>query len=178
MWLRVAAVLTVGVACLGALGCQSGASPNKWLHSMVESWQPPTPSEAARDAFNTYDPDKRRHAVALLSASPFGDEDPYLRTYRLLIDDKDATVRAAAAQALGMHGTVEDAKRLVPLLRDDMAFVRWEAAKALQRIHNPIAVEPLMATVSSDEDADARMAAARRWGNIRSRVCSTCCSGR
>ena len=163
--------LFAGVLLIGALaGCESGSSPKQWFGGMIDSWNPPTPQQAVRDAFNVHDADKRREAIALLSAAPFGGEDPYLRTYRLLTDDPDATVRAACAQALGMHGTVEDVPRhLIPLLNDDAAFVRWEAAKALQRIHNPVAVGPLIERVQNDEDADVRMAAARALGQYPQR---------
>lgn len=149
---------------LGAAGCQSGDTPQDWLANTVDSFSPPTPQEAARDAFNMYDADRRRRAIALLSAAPFGGEDAYVRTYRLLLDDPDATVRAACAKALGMHGSVEDVQRLTPLLQDQNALVRWESAKALQRIHDPAAIDPLIRAVQHDEDADVRMAAAKALG--------------
>ena len=148
---------------LGMVGCAS-QSGQSWLADALEPLMPPTPSEAARDAFNVYDADKRRRAVALLSASPFGGEAPYVKTYRLLIDDHDATVRAACAKALGMHGSVEDTALIEPLLRDRAAFVRWEAAQALQRIHDPSVANSLMQRVKDDEDADVRMAAAAALG--------------
>lgn len=111
-----------------------------------------------------YDPDKRRQGIALLSASSFGGKEPYLRMYRLLLSDPDATVRGACAKALGEHGTVADAKRLQPLLEDNNAFVRWETAKALQRIHNPVVVPQLIDRLQNDDDPDVRMACARALG--------------
>lgn len=131
---------------------------------MMGSFFPPKPGEVAREAFNPYDADLRRRSISLLSSAKFGGEEAYVRMYRLLIDDHDATVRAACVKALGEHGKVDDAKLIVPRLRDEAAIVRWEAAKALQRIHNPIAAEPLMAALSKDEDADVRMAAAYALG--------------
>lgn len=125
---------------------------------------PPTPGEAARDAFNVYDADARRRSLAQLSAASFGGEETYLKLYRLLLDDPDPTVQAAAAKALGEHGTPADAALIIPLLSDDAAVVRWEAAKALQRVHNPAAIEPLMKAANADEDADVRMAAAKALG--------------
>ena len=148
----------------GLAGCQSSGDGGTILSDLVEPWTPPTPSEAARDAFNVYDADKRRRSVSLLAAAPFGGEEPYVRTYRLLMDDPDATVRAACIKALGMHGSVDDALLVIPGLRDEVSFVRWEAAQALQRIHHPGAVGPLMEVMKNDEDADVRMAAADALG--------------
>jgi HEAT repeat protein len=53
---------------------------------------------------------------------------------------------------------------LVRRLKDDASFVRWEAALSLQRIHNPVAIDPLMTAAAKDEDPDVRMAAAYALG--------------
>lgn len=160
------------VACTVLLtGCSKGGQEGgTWLSSLIADISPPTPTEAALDAFDVYDADKRRNAIALLSAAPFGGEQPYLRVYRMLLGrepdggtiapDPDPTVRAAAVRALGMHGDVDDATLLVAMLEDEASFVRWAAAQSLQRIHNPIAAEPLCQAMLRDEDVDVRMAAA------------------
>jgi len=150
-------------ACLLA-GCAGGegGKPGNPLAGLVG--HTPTPSEAARDAFNVYDADLRRRSVNLLASSHFGHEAPYLRTYRLLAEDPDPTVRAAAYRAIGMHGEVEDIARLVEGLEDEAPFARWEAAKAMQRIHGREAIGPLVAAVTGDTDADVRMAAAVALG--------------
>ena len=146
---------------------------------MFAGIMPPTPTEAARDLFNVYDADKRRRAVALIAASPFGGEEPYVKTYRIMLGrgsdgstlplDKDATVRATCAKALGMHGTVDDAELIAPLLKDKVAYVRWQAAQALQRIHNPVVINALIQSLN-DEDAYVRMAATRALGQYPNRV--------
>ena len=123
-----------------------------------------TPKQAAQNAFDVHDADKRRRAVHRLASAEFGGKKPYLRVYRLLADDPDPTVRAACMKALGRHGGPEDADLLVKGLRDDNAFVRWEAAKALERIHAPRAIDPLLKALRSDNDADVRAAAARALG--------------
>jgi len=124
-----------------------------------------TPRQAVLGAFNVYDADVRRRSVNELAAAPFGGEQKYVRTYRLLIDDPDPTVRAACAHALGLHGDVEDAERLIIRLDDVGVMVRWEAAKALQKIHNPSAAKPLIVAMRrTDEDADVRKAAAVALG--------------
>jgi hypothetical protein len=134
------------------------------LDKVMEPFIPPSPGQVARDAFNVYDADKRRRAIDSLSAADFGGEESYVRLYRLLIDDPDATVRASAAKALGNHGNVEDALLLIRRLGDDSASVRWECAKGLQKIHNPAATAPLQDATTKDEDADVRMAAAYALG--------------
>jgi len=153
--------------CLGVgalAGCTGSNGGGDVFADIMEPFIQPTPSQVAREAFNVYDADKRRRSVALLSSSAFGHEQPYVKLYRLLIDDQDPTVRAACAHALGDHGTAEDALILIPLMDDNTGFVRWEAAKALQKIHHPDAVRPLIKTMANDEDADVRMASSAALG--------------
>jgi hypothetical protein len=137
-----------------------------------------TPGEAARDAFNPYDADKRRRAVNLLAEADFGGEPTYIRTYRLLMDDPDPTVRAAAVAALGRHGDVTDVGRIAMFLEQNAAgepiepakLVRWEAAKALQKIHHEDAISALITALAEDPDADVRMAAADALGQYPQRA--------
>jgi len=163
----LAATLVCGFAGVFS-GCTSNNSGDVFA-DMIEPLMPPKPSEVARQAFNVYDPDLRRRAVAQLSSSYFGHEEPYVRMYRLLIDDQDPTVRAACAHALGLHGTTQDAPTLTALLKDDTGFVRWEAAKALQKIHHPDAAGPLMQAMANDLDNDVRLAAAAALGQYPTR---------
>ncbi len=157
------------LACLLAVwfGCAAGCNMRQQLKATLgDSFMPPTPAEAARMAVNMYDADSRRQGVALLSASSFGGEEQYVKMYRLLVDDPDPTVRAVILKALGEHGSVEDALILVRYLNNpnEPAFVRWEAAKGLQRIHNPAATPALITAVRSDPDASVRRAAADALG--------------
>lgn len=154
--------LLIGLMVGGGCGAKNGT-----MRELLRPIFPPTPSEAAREAFDINDPDKRRQSVALLSSAKFGSEAPYVRMYQLLMDDPDATVRAGCVRALGNHGTAEDAKEIIPMLRDEDAVVRWEAAKALQKIHHEGAVGPLIQLVGKDLDADVRMAAATALGQYR-----------
>lgn len=150
-----------GVTLLGAGCSETEKSP---LDKMMEPFFPASPGEVARDVWNVYDADKRRKAIDLLSAAEFGGEEAYVKAYRLLLDDPDATVRASCAKALGNHGNVDDALLLVRRLSDEAAPVRWEAAKGLQKIHNREAIAPLMDVTIKDDDADVRMAAAYALG--------------
>jgi len=136
-------------------GCQ-----NKSIKNMLpETWTMATPGETAREAFNVYDADLRRRSVNRLSAAPFGGEAPYVRVYRLLIDDPDPTVRAACAKALGLHGEPVDVERMIPRLEDEDTLVRWEIAKSLQKLHSKSAIKPLIETMKKDPDPDVRMSA-------------------
>ncbi len=160
------------VACLAALvtvsvlmiGC--GQSPGQALAGVLGGGDAtPTPTEAARDAFDLADADKRRRSIILLSNADWGGEAPYVRTYRLLVDDADPTVRAACIQALGEHGGVDDVQVILRhLQKDDASIVRWEAAKALQKLHTDEAIDPLIRAAQDDEEIDVRLAAARALG--------------
>ncbi len=163
--LRKHALPALGLAAMLA-GCQVGGNPDNPLVSIINSMSPTSPSQAAKDMVNPFDPDKRRSGVSLLSAAPFGGEEVYVKTYRLLITDEDSTVRAAAARALGLHGEVKDAEALAKMLEDRAETVRWEAAKALQKIHNPIAIDGLTKHTrpQQEEIADVRTACAQALG--------------
>lgn len=168
-------VRLLGLLALASLfgGCNSSSTDNvwsrlqksdNWVSALIQPIVPTTPSQAARDMFNVYDADSRRMGVALISGSPFGGEDPYLRAYRLLEDDPDPVVRGTVAQALGLHGDVSDAPALIHMLKDKSDFVRWQAALALTKIHDTAAAEPLIVVLQQDEDVDARSAAAYALG--------------
>ncbi len=155
-------------------GC-GGDQSESILADLIGSFTTPTPTEAALDMFNLYDADKRCRGVNLIADSPFGGEPEYVRLYRLLLGrtatsekipmDKEPIVQAAAIRALARHGDVDDVELILPLLTESNSFyVRWEAVKALQRIHNHIAVEPLVVAMLNDSDHDVRSAAAFALG--------------
>lgn len=143
-------------------GCLAdGQTP---VDALIHTISPETPGQVARDAFNVYDADVRRKSVNTFAAAAFGGQPPYLRMYRLLIDDPDPTVRAACCMALGIHGQVEDAKLLAAQTHDEATIVRWEAAKALQKIHDPAVIDSLTNLLGQDKDQDVRQAAAIALG--------------
>lgn len=147
---------------IGLWGC--GNNNTNPLAELLEPLTSPAPGQVAREAFNVHDPDLRRRSVAMLAASPFGGEQPYLRLYRLLVDDADSTVRAACIRAIGMHGELDDMVLFAKHLKDPDAVVRWESARALQKFHGDQAVAALIDVVGTDEDADVRMAAVDALG--------------
>jgi hypothetical protein len=123
-------------------------------NSILAVGQGPTPAEAAEMALDQYNADNRFKGVRLLANSDFGAQAPYLALYVDSVDDPDPGVRWAAARALGLHGSPEHVELILPLLRDDDAQVRAEAARTLQRLHNPAAVEPLIVTLKQDTEQD------------------------
>lgn len=133
--------------------------------------QPPTPSEVALMATNPFDSNQRLRGITMLSSASFGGADAYLRLYRSALGappapapDEDPGVRAAAALALARHGGPEDAVFIIPLLDEPDARVRVAGARALQRLHNPIAVDALLKRLfmrdESDPDVRAEVATA------------------
>jgi len=112
------------------------------------------------------DPDARREALISIANSSAAAEPVYLNFYRATLADTgtDPTVAAVAAAALGNHGEPADAGRLTPLLTRDEAFLRWQAAVSLQRLHDPRAIAPLIAAATGDDDPDVRMASATALG--------------
>jgi hypothetical protein len=159
--------LALGTMIWACGGCRSSSTSG--VPGFLEPLFPPSPSDTARDAFNAQDADKRRNAVNLLSNAPFGGQEPYVRTYRLLIDDPDPTVRAACVAALGRHGSPDDVALILRYLGGDSPVVRWEAARALQRLHNPQAIDPLIKALAGDDSVDVRIAAANALGQYRVR---------
>lgn len=128
-----------------------------------------TPAEAARMMMDTSDPDNRRMGTVLISNSPFGGADVYVTWYRDSVEaEPDPLVRAVSVSALGRHGKPDDAVVIALRLdrnKEDQFQVRWEAAKALQRLHNPAVVPALLATLrDDDEESDIRVAAAVALG--------------
>lgn len=152
---KTASIITLSLTLLIInTGCETSPGDDSILPFTTRK-----PIDAAGDLFNVYDPDIRRRAINDLSGAPFGGEDTYVKSYRLLSEDPDPTVRAAAIRALGNHGSIEDVKTVfIPNLEYNDRIVRWEAARALQRYHHPDAIEPLLRQVRDDDDTDVRVA--------------------
>ncbi len=125
-----------------------------------------TPGEAARMMYDTTDPDKRRAGTLLISTSPFGGTEVYVKWYRDSVQSEpNPLVKAVSVSALGRHGSPEDAVLIALCLDDEQFQVRWEAAKALQRLHYPAVVPVLLTTLrDEDEEADIRVASAIALG--------------
>lgn len=155
--------LAAALAFAGGSGCDTVGQD---LSDISKNFIPKTPGEAARDSMDPYDADKRREGTTLLANAPWGGAPAYLSAYRDKVDnERDPIVKAAAIRALGRHGEPSDAIRILPHLAHENVQVRWEAAKALQRLHNEIVVPDLLKTLANDaEHSDVRIAAAVALG--------------
>ncbi len=155
----------LGALAAGAvIGC---GTMGQDLSALGESIMPVNPDKAVRLMVDPHDPDNRRRGTVLIANSPFGGADAYLAMYRDRVEnERDPLVKAASIGALGRYGGPEDAPRIAGGLGDEQELqVRWEAAKALQRIHNPAVVSPLLQTLGDEgEQPDIRVAAAVALG--------------
>ncbi len=153
-----------GLAAGAVIGCSSMGQD---LSALGESIMPVNPDKAVRLMVDPHDPDNRRRGTVLIANSPFGGADAYLAMYRDRVEnERDPLVKAASIGALGRYGGPEDAPRIAGALGDEQELqVRWEAAKALQRIHNPTVVSPLLQTLGDEgEQPDIRVATAVALG--------------
>lgn len=170
---------TVLLACMSAAsalwcaGCDTGSkgarSDPKSILSALNTL--PTPADAARWAVDPYDADKRQRGILLLANAPFGGELVYVDLYEAALDDPDSGVRLSAIRGLALHGAPRHAPLIAPFLTDGDRLVRWEAARALQRIHNPEVVKPLIDRLDQaiEPDFDVRAAAATALGQYPER---------
>lgn len=149
-------------------GCES-MEANRGAKSLLTVFQPPKPQDAVELAIDEYDADRRYQGTAMLANAPFAGEGPYLELFRDAARDEDAGVRQVGIRALGIHGEPEDVPVIIGLLEDDEWLVRMEAARALQRLHNPDAVTPLMerTKIENERQAAVRAEAVHALGQYR-----------
>ncbi|MGB3635391.1 MAG: HEAT repeat domain-containing protein [Rubrobacteraceae bacterium] len=85
-----------------------------------------------------------------------------------LLKEMDETIRAVASRALSRIGTQEAAEALAGYLSSDSELTSLRMAENLERM-GPLAVEPLVELVESDEEEErrAQVLAARVLGNLR-----------
>ena len=143
-------------ACLA--GCeQMGMNAPRGAESILEVFQPTSPTEAADWFLNSKDDDKRYRGAVLLANAWFVGENPaYLEAFKdYLLTDPDPSIRAVCARGLGNNAGPEYAPALARAMReDDVVEVREEAARALQRIHSTEVVRPL---VDASREPDPRL---------------------
>ena len=165
---RLAAVgIGLAAAALGPLG--GCASVGADIEDSFGGLFPPSPTQAVLWTTDT-DPDLRRRGVLLLGNAVFGGEEPYVRLYRdYAANERNPLVKAAAIRALARHGEVADARLIAAQLADASRQVRWEAARGLQRLHDPAVVPDLLDRVRDpDEDVQVRVAAITALGQYGS----------
>jgi hypothetical protein len=153
---RLAIPLLAGASLLA--GCLAEQTRNEMADSnsvLAPLFKQPSEFDAVIWANDEYDSDKRARGTALLAFSPNGDDPKYVNyLYRRYLTDSAANVRTVAAVSMGIHGTPEDVPSLVPLLKDADKNVRKATARSLQRLHNPVAVEPLMDAIDPAKESE------------------------
>lgn len=129
-------------------------------------FQPTSTADIAKQALDPRSADNRYRGTLALARAPFGGDDPYLAHYLDCLADADAGVRSAGLLGLALHGSPRQAPEVAVLLDDPDPRVRADAARTLQRLHNPLAVEPLIAaaTSTSPDDIALRSEAAHALG--------------
>jgi len=163
--LASAALAGVTALCgsLSLQGCDTFGSDTR---AFLDSFNPPSPIQAAEWALDPYDAENRRRGTTLLQDAPWGGSEIYVKLYRDRVEaETDPQVLAISIRALGRWGTPDDAVLIARRLTDRSQQVRWEAAQALQRLHNPAVIESLARrVVDDDESDDVRTAAAIALG--------------
>lgn len=154
MRVGLAAAVVLGGTALVGTGCESRGKKAQQSTSILQVFAPPTPAEAARMAVDPFDADKRATGTLLLANAPWGGEDVYVRLYREQIKDKDPLVQAVSVRALALHGSPEDVPAIVALIGSEQQYLRWECARALQRLHNPVAIDALKDRLSIKKETD------------------------
>ncbi|MEY3768603.1 MAG: hypothetical protein RLZZ11_1673, partial [Cyanobacteriota bacterium] len=104
-------------------------------------------------------PGTKLRGISLLSNSVFGGTEAYVKLYRFYVqEERDPLVQAASIEALGRHGTTEDATLIAERLDSSFFQVRLAAAAALQRLHNERVAEAMWRRlVAEQEESDIRV---------------------
>lgn len=148
----LSAALTL--AALGGCSLEfagSGGTSGSQPQSILGLFAPPSPAVAAAWSVDPYDADKRFRGTLMLANAPFGGEPVYVALYENALNDDDSRVRSAAVRGLALHGQPEHVLVIMPFLTHEDRLLRLEAARALQRLHNPVAVPALLRTIEQPE---------------------------
>jgi hypothetical protein len=95
--------------------------------------------------FTSNRPDDRRDAILFFADHSYGLKDPYVRYYRQIAQqDTDPLVRATAIRALNRARDKQSTPIFITALTDNSVWVRLEGAKALYRVPDPKAADPLL----------------------------------
>lgn len=138
-------VLLAAALALGA-GCDT-LEASRGARSILQVAQGPTPTQAAAWALDEYDPNNRYRGTMYFATKPWGGEPQYMQLYVDAIGDEDAGVRSAGVRGLALHGGPQHVPLIIERLADTDRIVRLDSARALQRLHSPLAVEPLLAAL-------------------------------
>ncbi len=155
---RLASIARVAVAGSMLLVVNACDTISSDLDAFTETFNPPTPAQAAAWAVDTTNPENQRRGIALLASAPWGGAQPYQQLYRLYVEEPtDPLVKSFALRAIGRHGDATDAPLVAKQLESPFRLVRLEAAKALQRLHDPTVADPMWKKlVDQTEESEIR----------------------
>lgn len=160
----VAAAVLIATATLG--GCDAISSD---FQSLGDAMFPPSGAEVGEWATNFNDPQTQQRGLVLLGTAPWAGTEQYLELYRTCIQGPwDPLVKAGAIKALGTHGDPADAFLVASELENDFAYVRKEAAKSLQRLHDPAVEDMLWQRLIVEEDPGVQIELAIALGQYPS----------
>lgn len=154
LWCTRGAAIAAALATSAVFTACDTTGMRRGTDSILDLWAEPTPAEAVQLAMDKYDADKRYRGTLLLSTMPFAGEELYMRLFVDNAEDADPGVRTVATRAVANHGGPENVPLLIERLRDSDRLVRIEAARGLQRIHSPTAVDPLVQAIDSSNESD------------------------
>ncbi|MEE2681194.1 MAG: HEAT repeat domain-containing protein [Planctomycetota bacterium] len=158
------AAATISVVALG--GCDSISSD---FQSLGNAMFPPSGAEVGEWATNFNDPQTQQRGLVLLGTAPWAGTEQYLELYRTCIQGPwDPLVKAGAIKALGRHGNPGDALLVASELKNEFAFVRKEAARSLQRLHDPEVEDMIWQRLIVEEDQGVQVELAIALGQYPS----------
>ena len=138
------------LATVLAGGCDSISSD---FQSLGNAMFPPSGAEVGEWATNFNDPQTQQRGLVLLGTAPWAGTEQYLELYRTCIQGPwDPLVKAGAIKALGSHGNPADAMLIASELENEFVFVRKEAARSLQRLHDPAVQDVIWQRMIVEED--------------------------
>lgn len=155
-----------GATFSGAILCGGCGTVASDMGLIMQDFVPPSPRQAAEWALDPNDPENRRHGTTLLANAPWGGSDVYIEMYRdRVANETDPQVLGISIRALARWGQVDDAPSIASHLAHASREVRWEAARGLQRLHNPNVVAALTRRLGDeDESPDVRLECAIALG--------------
>ncbi|MBX3383687.1 MAG: HEAT repeat domain-containing protein [Phycisphaeraceae bacterium] len=145
----VSAALLCALAACGSLELRPGA------RSVFDFFRGPDVQDAAKWALDPYDADKRYRGTLALANEPYANDPVYIKLFMDNAADNDPGVRQASLRGLANHGGAVHVPIAVELLKDKDISVRIEAARTLQRLHNPVAVPALIEAMDPQKEPEA-----------------------
>ena len=154
-------------ACILLLGGCAGISSD--FSSLGDAIFPPSGTEVGEWATDFTDPELQQKGLVLLGTAPWAGTEEYQRLYRTCIEGPwDPLVKAGAIKALGTHGEPSDAQLIASELENEFPYVRKEAAKSLQRLHDPVVQDILWQRLVVEEDQGVQIELAIALGQYPS----------